>query len=195
MDKQDSKKRANSAYVYRMMDGRHEWDYGQGRIVTCSPEKGSAAARHFLLNYGIKQWIQDGGAVSADERGRVDPQAKYEGMLERAQLIESGVDQLLRRGGGIKGDDTGLTVLALMRVRKLDIDGANALIDKIAAKNGIERKAVIANMATKNPDIIRAVGEIKAERAAKSAVDAGDLLDEMGDPQADDEDEDADSDA
>lgn len=183
MDKQDSKKRANSAYVYRMMDGRHEWDYGQGRIVTCNPDKGSAAARHFLLNYGIKQWVQDGGAVSADERGRVDPQAKYEGMLERAQLIESGVDQLLRRGGGTKGDDTGLTIMALMRVKGWDIDQAKAQIDKIALAKGLERKDVLANLA-KNPEIIRAVGEIKAERAAKSAIDAGDLLDEMGDEDA-----------
>ena len=176
MDKQDSKKRANSAYVYRMMDGKHEWDYGNGRLVTCNPDKGSAAARHFLLNYGIKQWIQDGGAVSADDKGRVDPQAKYEGMLERAQLIESGTDQLLRRGGGTKGDDSGLTILALMRVKGWDIDQANAQITKIAAAKGLERKDVLANLA-KNPDIIRAVGDIKAERAAKSAIDAGDLLD------------------
>ncbi len=178
-----SKKRANSAYTYRMTDGKHEWNYGNGQLVVCDPDKGSAAARHFLLNYGIKQWIQDGGAVSADENGKVDPRAKFEGMLERAMLIESGTDTLIRRGGGAR-DESGLTMLALMRVKGWDLDAANAWVAKVALAKGIDTKAVMANVA-KNPDIIRAVGEIKAERAAKSAIDASDLLDEMGDDEVD----------
>lgn len=187
MSKTD-KKRANSAYVYRMMDGKHEWDYGNGQIVRCNPEKGSAAARHFLLNYGIKQWIQDGGAVSAGDNGKVDVSAKYAGMRERAELIESGVDNLLRRSAGGGSVDAGLTIQALMRVRGLDVDGANALVDKIASAKGLDRKAVLTNMATKNAEIIRATADIKAERAAQSGIDAVDMLAEMeagGDDETD----------
>jgi hypothetical protein len=175
-------KRANSAYVYRMADGAHEWDYGNGQVVRCNPDKGSAQARHFLLNYGIKQWIQDGGAVSAGDDGKVNPEDKFNGMRERAELIESGVDVLVRRGGP-KGDDEGLLMQALMRAQGWTSEQASAWVTKVMSAKGLERKAVMANVA-KNPKVILAVGEIKAERATKSSVDAGDLLAEMDEEAA-----------
>lgn len=171
----ETKKRANSAYVYRMADGAHEWDYGNGNIVRCNADKGSAQARHFLLNYGVKQWIQDGGAVSADDDGRVDPLAKFEGMRERAELIESGVDTLVRRGGG--KDEGPLLMEALARAMGWTSEQAATWVEKAMAVKGLDRKAVLANVA-KNPKVVLAVGQIKAERASK-ATGGDDLLAEI----------------
>jgi hypothetical protein len=170
----ETKKRANSAYVYRMADGCHEWDYGNGNIVKCNADKGSAQARHFLLNYGVKQWVQDGGAVAADDDGKVDPLAKFEGMRERANLIESGVDQLLRRAG--PRDETPLLMEALSRAMGWTAEQAAAWVDKAMAAKGLDRKAVLANVA-KNPKVVLAVGQIRAERAAKGGGE--DLLAEI----------------
>jgi hypothetical protein len=177
----ETTKRANSVYTYRMVDGAHEWDYGNGNVVKVNADKGSAQARHFLLNYGVKQWVQDGGAVSAGDDGKVDPLAKFEGMRERAELIESGVDVLVRRGGP-RGDDEGLLMQALMRAQGWTSEQASAWVTKVMTAKGLERKAVMQNVA-KNPKVILAVGEIKAERATKSGVDAGDLLAEMDDTE------------
>lgn len=192
MSKSD-KKRANSAYVYRMMDGTHEWDYGNGLIVRCNPEKGSAAARHFLLNYGIKQWIQDGGAVSAGENGKVDVLAKYEGMRDRAELIESGVNELIRRAAG-GGVDAGLTIRAMMRALGKDLDTVEALLAVTCTKRGVDRTAALKLWADAK-QVAQAILDIKRERAAGGA-DADDLLAEMeavelDDDESDDSDDDS----
>lgn len=170
----ETKKRANSAYTYRMADGCHEWDYGNGQIVRLNPDKASARCRHEALNYGFKQIIQDGGAVAADESGKVDVQAKYEGMLVRAQIIESGADTWVQRAG--PRDETPLLMEALARAMGWTAEQAAAWVEKAMAAKGLDRKAVLANVA-KNPKVVLAVGQIRAERAAKGGGE--DLLAEL----------------
>ena len=149
--------------------------------------KVSIECRHFAELKGWKFTLEDAAAKSRTEANGFKPTAeeKYEAIKAIADHYMSGVTVWGRKAAAAgPRDDHGLTLMALMRVRSLDVDGANALVDKIAEKNGIERKAVLTNMATKNADIIRAIGDIKAERAAKSLIDAADYLNEMTDEDA-----------
>jgi hypothetical protein len=91
--------------------------------------------------------------------------------------------------GGAR-DDTGLVLQALMRVWGRDLDKVNALVGKLAAKNGRERDAELRDLA-KAGDVVKAIGEIKAERAAASKrVNAAAMLAEL-----EDEDEEGDEEA
>lgn len=148
--------------------------------------KVSLECRHFAELKGWKFTLEDAAAKSRTEANGFKPTAeeKYAAIKAIADHYMSGVTVWGRKAAAGPRDDHGLTLMALMRVRSLDIDGANALVDKIAEKNGIERKAVLTNMAAKNADIIRAVGDIKAERAAKSQIDAADYLNEMTDDES-----------
>ena len=176
----ETKKRANSVSTYRVIDGVHEWNFGGDRIVRCNADKGSAQARHFLLNYGVKQWLQDGGAVSAGEEGKVDPQAKYEGMLERAELIESGALVLIRRGGGApKKDDPGLLKGAIMRALNKDEAGLVALLAATMAKRGVDELGALKIWGD-TEQVIRAKKDIEAERViAKAATSKAPTAEEL----------------
>lgn len=177
---QDVKKRANSVATFTLVDGVLTWDYGQaiGRVVVDS-SKGSAAARAFLFGYGLKQWLQDGAAVSAGDDGKVDPRAKFEGMLERAELFLSGADALTMRRG--KSEDASGTVLleGMMRGLGRDAAGLEALLVATMAKKGVDRKGAL-EMWAKTDKVIAGVNAVKAERAAKRATTkAEDLEAEM----------------
>lgn len=169
---QDVKKRANSVATFTLIDGVLTWDYGQtiGKVVVDS-SKGSAAARAFLFGYGLKQWLQDGAAVSAGDDGKVDPRAKFEGMLERAELFLSGADALTMRRGKRDGDESGGTVLLEGMARGLgrDAAGVEALIAATMAKKGVDRKGAL-EMWAKTDKVIAGVNAVKAERAAKRAT-------------------------
>jgi hypothetical protein len=179
----ETKKRSNSVSTYRMVDGVHEWDFGEGRIVKCNADKGSAQARHFLLNYGVKQWLQDGGAKSAGEDGKVSVQEKYEGMLDRAELIESGALVLVRKGGGPKKDDPGLLAAAMMRGLGLDAEGVKARIALTMKKKDMDEASAM-KFWQDTRQVQDAKLAIMAERAAAKAAaakvaDADALLAEM----------------
>jgi hypothetical protein len=154
--------------------------------------KASLECRHFAELKGWKFTLEDAAAKSRTEANGFKPSAeeKYNAIKAIADHYMSGVTTWGRRATGEAKEDHGLTILALMRVRGLDVDGANALVDKIATAKGLDRKAVLANMAAKNAEIIRATADIKAERAAESRINAVDLLSEMmaaGDDESDDD--------
>lgn len=178
----EMKKRANSVYVYRMVDGVHEWDFGAPLgVVRCDPAKASAQARHFLLNYGNKQWVQDGGAVSAGDDGKVSIQAKFDGIKNRATLIESGCDNLLQRTPKGEGSENGLKFEAVMRAFDKDAAGVAELVQKLAAKRGIDEGAAFKILASTDKALAAAtaIRNERAARAAEGATGADDLLAEI----------------
>ena len=187
------KKRANSIITVSRFDNKLTFAFaGVGQFVF-DPDKVSAENRARAMMHGFEQRIRDAAALSVDrDTGRsATPQEKHDAALRIAEHLMSGSTDWNLRPAATGGVDAGLTILALMRVRGLDIDGANALVDKIASAKGLDRKAVLANMATKNAEIIRATADIKAERAARSGIDAVDMLAEMeaggDDPETEDD--------
>lgn len=181
------KARAGSIISTQRMDGKLIFNVAGAGTLTLDPDKVSAENRSRAMYHGFEQRVRDAGALlrNPDNGATASPADKLASMARIVEHLMSGATEwTIKTGVGAKGDDTGLTIMALMRVKGWGIDQANAQVDKIALAKGLERKDVLANLA-KNPDIIRAVGEIKAERAAKSAIDAGDLLDEMGDEDED----------
>jgi len=186
------KARAGSIISTQRMDGKLIFNVAGAGSLTLDPDKVSAENRSRAMYHGFEQRVRDAGALlrNTDNGATASPADKLESMRRIVEHLMSGATEwAIKAAAG--ATDAGLTIMALMRVKAWDIDQANAQIDKIALAKGLERKDVLANLA-KNPEIIRAVGDIKAERAAKSAVDASDLLDEMGDLE-DEEDDDEDA--
>lgn len=184
------KARAGSIISTQRMDGKLIFTVAGAGTLTLDPDKVSAENRSRAMYHGFEQRVRDAGALlrNTDNGASATPQDKLEAMRRITDHLMSGATEWnVKSAGGGSRDDSGLTLMALMRVRGLDIDGANALVDKIAAAKGLERKAVLANMRDKNADIIRATAEIKAERAAKAAIDVSDLLGDYGDEEEDDE--------
>jgi hypothetical protein len=182
------KARAGSIIQVTRMDGKLIFDVKGAGNLTLDPDKVSAENRSRAMYHGFEQRVRDAGALLRDtDNGKsATPADKLAAMARIVEHLMSGATEWAIKAAAGGGTDHGLTILALMRVKAWDIDQASAQIEKIALAKGLERKDVLANLA-KNPEIIRAVGDIKAERAAKSAVDASDLLDEMGDDAEDDE--------
>lgn len=176
------KARAGSIIQVTRMDGKLIFDVRGAGNLTLDPDKVSAENRSRAMYHGFEQRVRDAGALLRDtDNGKsASPADKLESMRRIVEHLMSGATEWAIKQAAGGGTDSGLTIMALMRVKGWDIDAANGQIEKIALAKGLERKDVLANLA-KNPEIIRAVGDIKAERAARSAVDAGDLLDEMDD--------------
>ena len=191
----EPKRRANSAYIYRVLDGKHEWDYGPIGKFVVDPDKIEASARHFLMNYGIKQWINDGAAETADKAtGKVDPVAKYNGARERAELLNSGTPAsgLLRRNAGPgKFSDVTRALVRLGTYAGVDVstyDKANAYVKSIAdstdpkfaaMKFGGQVGKVRDWLAERSKTVKVMIETIKAEEAQNlPEVDADALLEE-----------------
>lgn len=180
---QGAKRRANSVATFTDMDGIMTWDYGPayGKVIVDSA-KGSAAARAWIYRYGLKQWHQDGAAVMAGENGKVDPQAKFDGMWERAELFMSGADALTMRRGKSEDVTSGILLLeGMARGLGRDAKGVEALLEATMDRKGMDRKAAL-EMWAKTDKVITGVSAVKAERAAKrvtTAPKAEDLEAEM----------------
>lgn len=193
----ETKKRANSVYTYAVLDGKPTWDYGTVGKFSVDPDKMSATARAFLMMYGIKQWVNDGGAVEAGTDGKVSAVDKFNGSRERAELLNLGTESsgLLRRGGG-SGAFSYVT-RALVRLGTYagqDVsthDKANAYVASLATSENPKIVAlgfkgqvakVRAWLEKNSKAIAKAIDDIKAEELANvEAVDADDLLEELGD--------------
>ena len=193
----EPKRRANSVYAFREIEGRLEWDFGTalGKI-TLDTEKASASARHFLLKYGAKQWANDGGAVEAGADGKVDPVAKFNGIRERVDLLMAGTEAagLLRRGAGAgtfsyvtralvalktyAGQDVSTYDLANAYVKRL-ADSADERVVKLGFKGQVGK--VRAWLERNSKAIAAEVEKIKAGEVVGETVDADELLGELGD--------------
>lgn len=180
------KMRANSVSTYQLIEGQHEWTFpGIGKIVV-KPESGSMEARHFALNYGIRQWIADGGAVSAGADGKIDPKEKFAGMQERAELWNSGATDLRRKASGGGGVVSWVTraLVALGTFKGNDVstpEKANAYVKMVAEHPKLGFNGQMAKARTfieKAADVAAKIEELRAAELP-SDVDPDAFLDEM----------------
>lgn len=182
------KARAGSIISTQRMDGKLIFTVAGAGSLTLDPDKVSAENRSRAMYHGFEQRVRDAGALlrNTDNGASATPADKLEAMRRIVDHLVSGATEWAIKSAGPKADDSGLVLLAMMRVKGWDIDTANRKVDEMALAKSIDRKAVLANVA-KNPDVIRAIGEIKAERAAKAAIDVSDMFAEMDDSPEGDE--------
>jgi hypothetical protein len=138
-----------------------------------------AAVKMRAVMHGMKQRVSDAAAIPRNtETGlAASPAEKFEAMKALVDHYMSGTNEwspVRTTGGGAKKDE-GLTLAAMRRVWP-DRD-AEATVEAIAQKRGIDRRAALALFA-QTKEVGAAIAAIKAERAT---VSADDLLDEMND--------------
>lgn len=194
----ETKMRANSAYTYAVLDGKPTWTYPGIGTFSVDPDKIDASSRHFLMLYGIKQWVNDGGAVEAGPDGKVNPAAKYNGSRERAELLNQGTPStgLLRRGGGATAFSyVTRALVALGTYQGTDVstyDKANAFVKRLAEDPKLEKfgfKGQVGKVRTwlenNSKSISAEIEKIKAAEAeGTSAADAdAELAALMGDAE------------
>lgn len=147
--------------------------------------------RHKAMLEGFVKRIINMAAISrnTDTGASATPAEKWARMQTAIEHYNSGSLMWAMKVASSAPDDAGLVVQALMRVKSVTIEQANALIEAMMAKHTLERKDVLANL-RKNPAIVKAMGEIRAEHAAANkATNAADFLAEMDALGEDGEDE------
>lgn len=176
-------RKSNSTITHAVVEGKIEFTIiGAGKVVF-DPAKVSATNRARFMTHGMIQRISDGGAIErADKDGNIRSAAEMARMrLERMTAIAehymSGSDEWNIRTAVPKGVDAGLVVRAIIRAGlAADVDAANGLIDRMAAKREIERAASLRIWADSDK-VARAIAEIRAEAAT---TDADALVAELG---------------
>lgn len=183
------KAKSNSIITHRIIDGKVEFTVKGEQPFIVDPDKLSAQNRARAMIHGIIQRISDGGALSRNpENGQpATPADKRARMVRIADHLMSGTTEWALKAVVGEGVNVGLVIRAMIAMGKArDVDHANELIGKLAAKHGVERDAAVKMLAD--------AGDIKAKmlelRAAEVKVTktADDLLaDLMDEEQADDE--------
>lgn len=185
------KPKANSIITHALTDvsGRPAIEFkfrgaaiGTLNIVDLSPQ-----VRERAMIHGMLQRIGDGGAVERMDKqtGLIRTDAEMDG-IKRARitaLIEhynSGTAEwnLTRTSGGGGVDTSGLTIEAISRVYGWSVTDTERKVDTLAEKKGIERKEMLRTYAN-IPDVASMIGTIKAERAARTGLDATSMADEL----------------
>ena len=180
-----TKAKANSTITHSMQDGKIEFRVLNAGSFSFDPGKVSAENRARAMIHGFVQRISDGGALSRNpETGLpATPADKMARMQRIADHLMSGATEWALRVAASQGVDAGLTLMGIMRALGIDLETAEARLAKMAAKLGVDRAACIKRLG-EAPDVIKAIGEIKAERAAAGTkVNASDLLAEMDDDE------------
>ena len=174
-----TKPKSNSIITHSIReDGIIEFRVIGAGVIEFDPDKMSEAMGQRAALHGVIQRVSDGGAMSRNpDNGRpATPAEKFARMQAIAEHMMSGTDQwkmVVATGGGTDG---GLTVMALIRAGFADsVDAANALVDKLALKRGVDRKAALAEWAS-TKEVASAIADIRASRAKG---DANALLDEI----------------
>jgi hypothetical protein len=147
--------------------------------------------RHKAMLEGFVKRIINMAAISrnTDTGASATPAEKWARMQAAIEHYNSGSLMWAMKVASSAPDDAGLVVQALMRVKSCTIEQANSLVEAMMAKHTLERKDVLANL-RKNPAIVKAMGDIRAEHAAANkATNAADFLAEMDELSADPEDE------
>ena len=155
-----------------------------GELVTASVH---ADNRNQAMYHGFIQRIGDGGAVERQDKatGLIRTDAEMDD-IKKARIealiahYNSGTAEwnLVRSstGGGV--DTSGLTIEAISRVYGWDTATVEAKVTKMAESKGIERKEMLRTYAN-IPDVASMIGTIKAERAARTGLDAVSMADEL----------------
>ena len=188
-----TKAKANSTITHSMQDGKIEFRVLNAGSFSFDPDKVSAENRARAMIHGFVQRSSDGGAQSRnpDTGLPATPADKMARMQRIADHLMSGATEWALRVAASQGVDAGLTLMGIMRALGIDLETAEARLAKMAAKLGVDRAACIKRLG-EAPDVIKAIGEIKAERAAAGTkVNASDLLAEMDDEDEEDDEEDA----
>jgi len=154
-------------------------------IRDCEPltfdiKRVSDAVGERAMIHGFIQRISDAAAISRNpETGLpATPEDKREAMARLVEWYESGTEEWARRREAGAGPDTGITLQAMIDVFGGDAAGARGMIQSLADKRGItlnEARAVFAG----SREVAARIAQLKADRAAKSGVDAQGLLDEL----------------
>lgn len=179
------KKRANSAYVHTLLDGKHIFDFGAVGKITFDPDKVSAENRARAMMHGFKQRIIDAGALEAGADGKVDVAQKYAEMARVADHLMSGSPDWNVKASGDGFGAVSLVSQALVRIGKFaDVVAANEWVktlanDKFDGKIGKAREFLATS--TKIREAIRAIEDEQAKsRAAKTPdLDADAMLGEI----------------
>lgn len=192
-----TKAKANSTITHSMQDGKIEFRVLNAGSFSFDPDKVSAENRARAMIHGFVQRISDGGALSRnpDTGLPATPADKMARMQRIADHLMSGATEWALRVAAAGQPDSGLTLMGIMRALGIDLETAEARLAKMAAKLGVDRAACIKRLG-EAPDVIKAIGEIKAERAAAGTkVNAADLLAEMDDEDDEEGDEESDDEA
>lgn len=161
-------------------------DGGEPLVLDMNKVHASIVARAALVGMAQVR-IVDAAAVSAtDKEGNIRSNAERMA-LKRARMAaliahyESGSDQwTIRAAGGGSAPDIGITMEAIANVVGWSMSDTAARLDRLAEKQGKERKKILAEMAT-DPKVADEMDKIRAERRAKmpKKVDAIALLSEI----------------
>lgn len=188
------KKRANSAAIFTVQDGKLTWDYGPLGKAVFDPNKASAENRARAMLHGFKQRIGDKAALEADPAtGKTSPAEKLAKQLQIIEHLESGsTDWNMKAGGG--GGNVSYVTRALVRLgvySGTDVsDPTKALAfiksladsphPKIVALGFKGQTGKVRDWLERSTKIAEAIEAIKAEeRASAPAVDPDALLEEI----------------
>lgn len=173
------KMRANSAYIFSMVDGKLTWAYPGIGVLTLDPAKVSATNRARFIVHGMKQRVNDAAALDADASGKVDPQAKYAEMQRMIEHLESGSEEWNMRAAAPSGAASYVTqaLVSLKTYQGRDVSTvelANAFVKMVSElpklKLGGEMAKARKWLEANSPTIRQAIEAIRA--AEKPAVDA-----------------------
>lgn len=149
-------------------EGQLHLTFADGDKITLHSRQLTEEIRAQALLHGLKQKLVDAAAISRDpETGRSATLAdKKAAVMEVFDRILAGQWNKGREGGG---DGVGRASLLFLALQRLQPNKPAAAIEAWLAARTDEEKAGLR----KNPQIVRQVAEIKAERAAKAAEMGG----------------------
>lgn len=174
-----TKAKSNSVVTHRLLEtGELEFRVKMGadqfQTFTFDRTKASAANRVHAELHGWIQRIADKAAILRDpETGlAATPETKFNRMKELAEHYETGsAEWSPKRSASEGGADAGLIITAMTRaLTGGDIDKANTLVQGLADKRAIDRKAALREWA-KTKQVADAIAQIRAERATGNADD------------------------
>ena len=186
-----TKAKANSTITHSMQDGKIEFRVLNAGSFSFDPDKVSAENRARAMIHGFVQRISDGGALSRnpDTGLPATPTDKMARMQRIADHLMPGATEWALRVAAAGQPDSGLTLMGIMRALKLDLDATERFLAKLMVKWELDRTATIKRLG-ESPDVVQAIGDIKAERAAsQTKVNASSLLDEIDADESDEEDD------
>lgn len=134
-----------------------------------NPMKASLINRRMAEFVGWKNRFVDAAAVSADTgTGKTDPKEKYDNVKALIDFYETGVETWARKraegapGATRESAAIHLVIPAMIALGKAaDVDAANGLIDRLAAKKEIKREDAL-KLLLATSDVGKKVAEMKA---------------------------------
>jgi hypothetical protein len=176
----ETKKRANSVISTRLegdtivfaVVGVGEMTLGLGEL--------SQAVKHRAMVHGLIQRVSDAAALSRNtETGQsATPSDKFHAMKDIVDHYRTGTTEwtLRRASGGGETRENGITLRALAAVQGADVATMRERVEKLAEKQGITTRAILAKIATQ-PAVAAKIAELRAQTVS---VDVEDMLAELG---------------